>query len=321
MLPLSSNLITVADMYRRKTERLGGPPSFDRELAQDEAVLQGELRTHTLASGLIIHLARVRDLQDMGSHNLLQPGIKATFLLDGQTRLAYGRNDYLLDSRKAPAVLLGLAEEDRFSRAWSRQRHEAKVCLTLSEQWLERLALSGESAGWLARFRREHLSECPWTPSASALEMARQLLLAPQLDAGLLDLYLESRCLPIVFELLERITGTQARPTALSTRQRQRVERLRQFLDSGEADGLGLQRIAAHNGFNVIDMQRLFSQAQGTTVFAYMKERRMQMARRALLEDGLSVALAAEVAGFGNPANFATAFKRRFGVSPSKLRP
>ncbi|VFR21306.1 hypothetical protein AMP9_3942 [plant metagenome] len=37
--------------------------------------------------------------------------------------------------------------------------------------------------------------------------------------------------------------------------------------------------------------------------------------------EGASVARAALLAGYANPANFATAFRRQYGLSPRQVRP
>ncbi|WP_246767099.1 helix-turn-helix domain-containing protein, partial [Bordetella pertussis] len=47
---------------------------------------------------------------------------------------------------------------------------------------------------------------------------------------------------------------------------------------------------------------------------------RLTRARLGLERDGLSVAQAACLAGYTSAANFATAFRRAFGVTPGQLR-
>jgi AraC-like DNA-binding protein len=44
------------------------------------------------------------------------------------------------------------------------------------------------------------------------------------------------------------------------------------------------------------------------------------LAREALVHQNLSVTEAAYVAGYSNPANFATAFRKYFGAAPSAYR-
>jgi AraC-like DNA-binding protein len=58
----------------------------------------------------------------------------------------------------------------------------------------------------------------------------------------------------------------------------------------------------------------------GTTVFGYLRARRMERAR-ALLEAGKATVLeAAALVGYSNPSNFAAAFRREFGVNPKAFQ-
>lgn len=67
-------------------------------------------------------------------------------------------------------------------------------------------------------------------------------------------------------------------------------------------------------------LQRHFRQSFGQTISGYLRETRLQRAAQALERDGISVAHAAEIAGYSNQANFCTAFKKRYNVLPKHLR-
>ena len=72
--------------------------------------------------------------------------------------------------------------------------------------------------------------------------------------------------------------------------------------------------------WSALMLQRQFRAVFGTTVFAYLRECRLLRARRALEHDGVTVGQAAMVAGYTSAANFATAYKRRFGHAPKLAR-
>jgi AraC-like DNA-binding protein len=67
-------------------------------------------------------------------------------------------------------------------------------------------------------------------------------------------------------------------------------------------------------------MQGAFKAVYGRTIADYSRELRLQRAREAIERNGASVAQAAYDAGYSNPANFSTAFKRLFGLSPSEAK-
>ncbi|MEM6537354.1 MAG: AraC family transcriptional regulator [Pseudomonadota bacterium] len=76
--------------------------------------------------------------------------------------------------------------------------------------------------------------------------------------------------------------------------------------------------IASQVGLSPKKLARGFKAVHGLTLGAFVKEKRMELARR-MLEDGApSVSAVAYRLGY-HPAHFATEFKRRFGFSPSSL--
>ena len=72
--------------------------------------------------------------------------------------------------------------------------------------------------------------------------------------------------------------------------------------------------------WSALMLQRQFRAVFGTTVFDYLRECRLLRARRALEHDGVTVGQAAMVAGYTSAANFATAYRRRFGMPPKLAR-
>ena len=67
-------------------------------------------------------------------------------------------------------------------------------------------------------------------------------------------------------------------------------------------------------------MQTAFKATYNSTIADFSRELRLQNARAAIERDGISVGEAAYIAGYSNPANFSTAFKRFFGLSPSDVK-
>ena len=130
-------------------------------------------------------------------------------------------------------------------------------------------------------------------------------------------LYLESRALDIAVDALACLGEARASETSrLRPHEHRRMARLLERLDSGEADGWSLDMMARDAGINVNTLQRQFRQLKGTTVFEYQRGRRLVRAREALEREGVTVRQAAWIAGYSSAANFATAFRRRFGMTP-----
>ncbi|NJL41180.1 MAG: helix-turn-helix transcriptional regulator [Leptolyngbyaceae cyanobacterium SM1_4_3] len=65
-------------------------------------------------------------------------------------------------------------------------------------------------------------------------------------------------------------------------------------------------------------LQTGFRAVFGVTPFVYLTQQRMSHAKRLLQTADRTVAEVANLVGYANPAQFASAFKRQFGLSPSE---
>lgn len=309
----------------RGLELVGGDFHFSKLVTDDEPLLTGPtFYIRSLQPGLVLHCAQVRDLKDFSTQVLQQPGIKLTLLTAGATQLAYGRRHYHLGPQARPdarnhAALVALAEPDTFRRQWRRGREERKISLTLKPEWLEQTGLGQFGGQPLAEFAAEHMAERSWLPSTQAVLAAERILQPPPLLPALRDLFVQARCLDIVTEALG-IIACQSACESSTPRQRQRIARLRELLDSGAADNWSLQYIASQMGSNPTSLQRAFRAETGLTIFDYQRRRRMQHAYLILRRDAASVERAAALAGYGSATNFATAFKRIYGITPRAAR-
>lgn len=73
-------------------------------------------------------------------------------------------------------------------------------------------------------------------------------------------------------------------------------------------------------GTNEKRLNDAFRQQLGLPVFAYVREERMRQARQLLASTDIPVGTIGEHVGYTSPANFATAFRNRFGISPREFR-
>lgn len=73
-------------------------------------------------------------------------------------------------------------------------------------------------------------------------------------------------------------------------------------------------------GTNPRQLNEAFRTHLGNTVFGYLRECRLKEAHRLLMDSSLTIQQISDRMGYSNGANFSTAFRERFGVSPSQLR-
>ena len=301
-----------------------------------QASLQRHLqRVRVLRPGLHLHADDTADVQDFTASGEMEVGLRIVLLLEGSVDVSYGQRRVAMSSTaqraRVPgpprALLVSVAEPERFERRGRRGAYARRVSVGLGGEWLEQVA--GPSASdAIDAFRRQHLAMHHWQPSARIAAVAEQITRAPDLSPLLLHLYLESRALELVGEALGSLSqhapGPAPAPAAATPRllphEHQRMRALHAFLQTDGAMDMSLDALARQAGTNANTLQRHFRAVYGTTVFDFVREHRLQRARHALEQDGLTVGQAALVAGYNSAANFATAYRKRFGLPPKLSR-
>jgi len=92
------------------------------------------------------------------------------------------------------------------------------------------------------------------------------------------------------------------------------------LLDRMQEEPPTLAELARQVGLGETALKRGFPRVFGTTVFGYLRERRLDRARQLLLSGEATVMEAAAAVGYSNPSNFASAFRARFGVNPKAFQ-
>lgn len=81
-----------------------------------------------------------------------------------------------------------------------------------------------------------------------------------------------------------------------------------------------LEDLAKLVGTHEKRLSRVFRDNLGQTVFEYLRDTRLRTAQRFLAETSMGIGDIAEEIGFSTAGNFATAFRERFGITPSDWR-
>lgn len=286
------------------------------------------MRMRQLRPGLHLHADDAHDAQDMTAEGSMSEGLRVVLLLEGAVDVSYGARRMRLTARNASAsaLLVSVAEPDLFIRRARQGSYARRVSLGLGYPWLEQAA-GGDASPALDAFMRNHLAMQQWTVSPRITAIAEQIVRPPEFEPLMQNLYLESRVLELVSEALSSISSAAsgavnqvAAQVTLRPQEHRRIRELHDYLSTSDDDELSLEQLARRACTNPNTLQKQFRALYGMTVFEFVRDNRLQRARQALERDGVTVGQAAACAGYSSAANFATAYKRRFGIAPKLSR-
>jgi AraC-like DNA-binding protein len=281
-----------------------------------------------LRPGLSFHFGSEAEREDIVIRGQVDEEVRIVLLLEGTLDIAYGRSRFNLSTSGAccnTMAMVSLSEPDEFRRSIHRGDYARRISIGLDRQWIEQSLLSDArvDTGSYEHFIDQHLSASCWHASAHARAVAEQMLNPMPLPAGLASMYLESRAIELVVEAWSR-QPLNASPTGPARGLRasafRRMCELKVWLQDHATSALSIEQICAHAGTSPATLQRHFRLAHGISVFTFLQHTRLRQARHALEYEGADVGAAALLAGYASPANFATAFKRHYGLSPGQLR-
>jgi AraC-like DNA-binding protein len=207
--------------------------------------------------------------------------------------------------RRQPAVLKRKAERGTRLRV---------VIVWLSQEWFSK-TFGVHSA--LPVASREHLAISTWRPSHRLEDVASGLFEPETGRSALSRLRHEITALDIVSEAVTTICPP--RSTVSGRSRLLPLNKARDLIEAHLPDDLPAKDIAEASGVGIATLRHLFKEAYGYSISEYVRLRRLDLAR-AVLENGGSVMEAAAVARYTSPANFSTAFRHRFDVTPRQAR-
>jgi AraC-like DNA-binding protein len=160
----------------------------------------------------------------------------------------------------------------------------------------------------------------------SAMQLALQQLLNCPYHGFTKQLYLESKAMELIALRLEQLkeqvldfNPPSNLPDRLQGDDIDRIHHARDILVDNLDDPPSLLELARQVGLNDYKLKRGFRYCFGTTAFGYLHDYRMEQARQLLLERQMQVNEVARAVGYASRSSFATAFRKKFGVSPKAI--
>lgn len=256
-------------------------------------------------------------------HERLEPGLKLVLVLDGELR--YSVRGAPATRVSGPLLHMSLCQ-DAMGMEHEFGAHKALRFVSL-RTGLEHLrdTLAMEPAELAALLRapggRQPYADANLRVAPAMQALGNQMLACP-VQGALKRMYLSGKALELTalaFGALQP-AACQAPGHGLSRGDVERLHHARDLVAANLQDPPSLPELARRAGVNVNKLTTGFRKLFGMSVYAYVRERRMEQAHALLAAGALSVSEAAYACGYTD-SHFTKAFQRRYGLLPSSVAP
>lgn len=212
--------------------------------------------------------------------------------------------------------LLSLSESAEVVDTLPAGSHVRLGGLRISGAFLRGLVEEGDATLLpLLALQKHHLRFDQVRNSKAIASLFERLYHSPYTGA-LHRLHQESLSLGILVELAAHLGGARQPVSRILRAHRDLAHEARRLLDLNLGRPPGVDELARQLGVGETTLRRIFKQEFGCSMLQHLRDRRLEVARQMLREGKWQISQIAYRVGYSNPANFANAYKARFGHPP-----
>ncbi|MEM9629865.1 MAG: AraC family transcriptional regulator [Pseudomonadota bacterium] len=304
----AQEFLSVSEVFCNRYT-LSQQASASQEHSEAGSLFNGDLAVRTLASGIHVSTAHLEALRS-SEHSVAFPkSVCLVLSLAGaSSEVNFGSvNSRVLNSGET--MFFSFSDEANSIGRYREGQRNKSVLIQLRQDQVQ----DEELQEFI--YRQTRASKFSSLGYQSRLVTLGDALFEPPMTGAVGNLMVESQ----VLELVARAIHTEE--TLLDRRHPHkdlfRMQRVRDLMMAHPERNFTLSELAREAGMSVSGLKVKFQAVYGKPVFAFLREIRMSHARHGLTHEGWSVKQAAAFTGFRHAANFTTAFRRQFGISPS----
>lgn len=279
----------------------------------------GFRNTISLGGGLFASWASVQRAEPTDEEYDSNGSIKINLRIDGDSVIS-GKNHgpYAVTPMMCSALLQpkGRSKFERFEAG----AHEKSVTISATREHLvEELGLSPDSFdGPLHAFLLGQPYEFTFMKADFniALKQAADAFFDPDDSPFSLGLLLRSRAHDILRLFFDQMRIDQRQERRFRQPELDMIEKVKTLLTKSLDATLSTAEIATKVGSSASRLTRLFKAVEGRTISEYVTARRMARALDLMQEGQLTITQIAFEVGYEHSANFSTAFRRHYGMTP-----
>lgn len=157
-------------------------------------------------------------------------------------------------------------------------------------------------------------------PIGYSIQMILNDIVHSPWKGGYQKIFLHSKMLELLLLQLDQCREKFIKPIEMiSDEDKMKILLAKQYIVKNYNQHLTISMIAKQIGTNEFTLKKVFKIFFGTTIFGYINNIKMDKAKKLLENKNVSITQVSEIVGYKNPQHFTTAFKKKFGVVPSKF--
>lgn len=133
-------------------------------------------------------------------------------------------------------------------------------------------------------------------------------------------IYLEAKIMELLLLQLEQFQEDDGVAVSLKKADIDKIYAVRDYLLKNMEANNTLVSLAHSVGTNEFTLKKGFKELFGTTVFGFWHDAKMEHAKKLILHEEKTIGEVSDLVGYKNQRHFSDAFKRKFGIPPSKLK-
>ena len=198
-----------------------------------------------------------------------------------------------------------------------------KVKISMPTTWSATLGAKGKS-GIFKQFETGEITSRVWSANLDMVHLGEAIINPPQhyceaASDEILQLYRLAKAMELLSLACMDLTGQQTREHIRQvTQTASHAAKVRNYVMDNLHEDLTIETLSRETGTSKRSLQRNFKHQYGMTVSDFIRKQRLEKARQAIENDGLTIGQAAFMAGYNNQSSFTNAFKQTYG-SPPKI--
>ncbi|MEC4113412.1 AraC family transcriptional regulator [Myroides pelagicus] len=133
-------------------------------------------------------------------------------------------------------------------------------------------------------------------------------------------MYIEAKVIELLLIQLEQLSLRHQKPLSINKTDIEKIQAVKDYIINNLDAEDSLIDLAHRVGTNEFTLKKGFKELFGTTVFGLWNQQKLEQAKRLLTNQQISISEVAYLLGYKNPRHFSTAFKNKFGCSPSAFK-